>query len=442
MTLPNHLFDHGERITRSGAFVRALVFGLLVLSLQSISSVSFALPSALPPSDDPYKASLMYAFLAGSDANQHREKLSLFPERKSIPVLGERTDFTFSFYPLRSGAPLVIYIGGLGGHHTDSSFAAFANVAQSRGYNVLAFSSTMNWSFALSASRSGTPGQTMDDAKDLYVAIEKAIRHVKKKYGYQFGQVGISGFSLGALTSAYIAKLDLEEKRIGIDSLLMVNVPVDVGYGMSVLDSLYSAGESWKGEHKENIGGYAINYYLRSIEALAKKRTTLEEVVRNFGLTTDQIKFVIGRQFRSSLRDALVSSQSVQDLGVLKSKFSRFNQNDRQDEAFRFSFRDYKEKVLLPSWQRRHGANGTVNDMMAHSGLAEVAADIVKLPSVTVIHTEDDFLLRPEDIQFLRDTFGSNLKLYPRGGHGGNLLNVKVTGEMAMALGSLSQRLR
>lgn len=418
--------------------MRALVSCLLVLL---VHSVSFALPSVPPLSDDPYKASLMYAFLAGSDANQHRETLSLFTERKSIPILGERTDFNFSFYPLRSGAPLVIYIGGLGAHHTDSSVAAFANVAQRQGYNVLAFSSTMNWSFALSASRSGTPGQTMDDAKDLYVAIEKAIRHVKKKYGYQFGQVGISGFSLGALTSAYIAKLDLAEKRIGIDSLLMVNVPVDVGYGMSVLDSLYSVGDSWTSEHKEDIGGYAINYYLRSIEALARGRTTLEEVVQKFGLATDQIKFVIGRQFRSSLRDVLVSSQSVHDLGVLKSEFSRFYQNDRQNEAFQFSFQDYKEKILLPVWQLRHGTNGTVNDMMAHSGLAEVATDIVKLPSVTVIHTEDDFLLRPEDIQFLRDTFGSNLKLYPRGGHGGNLLNVKVTGEMAMALESLNHRL-
>lgn len=394
-----------------------------------------------PSSEDPFKASLMYAFLAGSDVNQHREKLSMFPERRSLPVVGEKTDFTFSFYPLRSGAPLVIYIGGLGSHHTDSSYTAFANVAQSRGYNVLAFSSTMNWSFALGACQNGTPGQTMDDAKDLYIAIEKAIRHVKKKYGYQFGQVGISGFSLGALTSAYIAKIDREERRIGIDSLLMVNVPVDVGYGMSVLDSLYSVGESWPSEHKDNIGGYAINYFLRSIESLIKGKKTIEEVVQNFDLTTDQIKFVIGRQFRLSLRDALVSSQSIHDLGVLKSKMSRLYRNSRMDEAFRFSFLEYKEKILLKAWQNRHGTSGTVKDMMAHTGLSEVAADIVKLPSVTMIHTEDDFLLRPEDIEFLRNTFGSNLKLYPRGGHGGNLLNAKVTGEMAMALETLNRPL-
>ena len=82
MTLPI-IFDHGERITRSGVFVRALVSCLLVLL---VHSVSFALPSVPPLSDDPYKASLMYAFLAGSDANQHRETLSLFTERKKMPV--------------------------------------------------------------------------------------------------------------------------------------------------------------------------------------------------------------------------------------------------------------------------------------------------------------------------------------------------------------------
>jgi hypothetical protein len=33
----------------------------------------------------------------------------------------------------------------------------------------------------------------------------------------------------------------------------------------------------------------------------------------------------------------------------------------------------------------------------------------------------DDFILTPANLEFLRRTFGDRARVYPRGGHGGNL---------------------
>ncbi|HZV81975.1 MAG TPA: alpha/beta hydrolase, partial [Geobacteraceae bacterium] len=38
-----------------------------------------------------------------------------------------------------------------------------------------------------------------------------------------------------------------------------------------------------------------------------------------------------------------------------------------------------------------------------------------------VMTNENDFILSPEDVAYLRQLFGERTKIYPRGGHLGNL---------------------
>ncbi len=38
------------------------------------------------------------------------------------------------------------------------------------------------------------------------------------------------------------------------------------------------------------------------------------------------------------------------------------------------------------------------------------------------MHNADDILLSADDLEFLRDVFGTRAQIYPRGGHSGNML--------------------
>jgi hypothetical protein len=47
---------------------------------------------------------------------------------------------------------------------------------------------------------------------------------------------------------------------------------------------------------------------------------------------------------------------------------------------------------------------------------------------IAVMHNEDDIILKPGEIDYLKKVFGNRARIYPRGGHGGNLdhrVNIK-----------------
>ena len=42
-------------------------------------------------------------------------------------------------------------------------------------------------------------------------------------------------------------------------------------------------------------------------------------------------------------------------------------------------------------------------------------------PKIGMIHNEDDIILQPGEIDYLRDVLGSRATIYPHGGHCGNM---------------------
>ena len=427
-----------------------LTLALLTLfAFTSASGVSASIadsapaPVPLPPTwpapfEDPYRASLMYALLTGSDANARTESIQLFPGRRQIPVLGGRTDFRFSFYPSRPGAPLVILFPGLGGYHREGAVLFAANLYNRAGYNVLSVPSTMNWSFALSASATGIPGHAADDAEDLYPALVRAIRHVENRYHTRFGRIGIAGFSLGAMDSAWVARLDRERKELGISAVLMVNPPVDTLHGISVLDSLNELGSSWDTRYKDAIRGYAIGYYLQVMQRYAHSAPDFEEIARDFDLNSAQIRWLVGDSFHSSVRDTVLASQQVNDLGILKTPLTRYHWNARTEEAAALTYRDYMERLVLPSWSRRHGVTADLGEMLKGTGLRPLESFLRDEKNLRVLHAMDDFLLQPQDLEFLRTTLGNRLKLYPLGGHGGYLWQQETVRDLLAAMAPLN----
>jgi hypothetical protein len=65
---------------------------------------------------------------------------------------------------------------------------------------------------------------------------------------------------------------------------------------------------------------------------------------------------------------------------------------------------------------------GTDRDtLLAATDLTQSTASLRNNPKVRVQICEDDFLLKPADIEWFHSTFGNNLTAYPTGGHLGNL---------------------
>ena len=86
----------------------------------------------------------------------------------------------------------------------------------------------MSWNFALAASRSGAPGYSPEDARDLYEAMQQTLSILRTRYDVEILGINFLGASLGALEGTYLSVIDAQERKIGIKKYLLVNPPLDL----------------------------------------------------------------------------------------------------------------------------------------------------------------------------------------------------------------------
>jgi pimeloyl-ACP methyl ester carboxylesterase len=135
-------------------------------------------------------------------------------------------------------------------------------------------------------------------------------------------------------------------------------------------------------------------------------------------------RYIIGLSFRLILRDAIFSSQSRNNLGVLQTPLSKWQRQAAYDEISQFSYHDYVTRFVFPYYQKR-GVNQA--DFKRYSTLHHIGSALRHNPKVRLVTNRNDFLLAPGDIEWMRATLGDKrLKILPNGGHLGNLASPEV----------------
>ena len=144
------------------------------------------------------------------------------------------------------------------------------------------------------------------------------------------------------------------------------------------------------------------------------------DVSGNIPLTRAESDFVVGAAFRFVLMDVIQDSQRRDNLGVLKVKPGRFVREDSIREIRRINYAEYTDRFVLP-YLTKSGRVTNRQDLIAATDLGQSAELLRRNPKIRVQICEDDFLLTPADVSWFRSTFGTNLTVYPVGGHLGNL---------------------
>ena len=76
--------------------------------------------------------------------------------------------------------------------------------------------------------------------------------------------------------------------------------------------------------------------------------------------------------------------------------------------------------MVIPWWQERHPGD-TKEDIIQKVSLYAIEDYLRNNPSVGVMTNQDDIILGPGDIEYLQATLGDRAKIYPTGGHCGNM---------------------
>jgi phospholipid-binding lipoprotein MlaA len=333
--------------------------------------------------------------------------------RVLIPATGKK--LSYSCWMQKKPAPLVCYLPGLGSYRLDRSAVAYADMLYRHGYSVVAISNPFQKEFMERGSTMAVPGYGPADCDDVVNDLKVILADVKKWKGDKITGTSLTGVSHGGYFTLMIAAREAAGKLEGMsfDRYVAVNPPVSLARALNSLDDLFNAPLSWPADEREQRMKVAI------YKALYFAQNGLD-VSGNIPLTDEESRFLIGLVFRYTLMGAIVDSQRRDNLGVLKVDPNKFVRQKSYREIRQINYAEYMNRFVAP-YLIKTGRGTDLDALLAATDLTQSTASLRDNPKVRVQICEDDFLLKPGDIEWFHSTFGKNLTVYPTGGHLGNL---------------------
>lgn len=381
------------------------------------------------PIEDPFVATVV-----GTPKDLRAELPEEIPLRKrSIKIFEDRVTPDFLFYDdkLRYSyalqkvpAPLVFLIAGTGGSYDGEKNTMMGRAFYQAGFHVISLSSPTHMNFVIAGSSTSVPGHAYRDAEDLYRVME----HI---WGTLEGQAEVTdfyvtGYSLGGFNTAFVTMLDEERQVFNFRKALLINPPVSLYNSISLLDRML-----------ENIPGGVDNFYLfynRLVKAFSEvyKREDTVKLSEDFLYKVydalqpkdEELAALIGTSFRITSANMSFTSDVMTDYGYIKPKNVQFTKNTSPGVfnavAHRLGFTDYFHAYFFP-YYRAENPSISRDDMVARMSLTGIQDYLRSAGKIEVMHNQDDLILEPGEIDFFPRVFGDRAKIYPRGGHCGNM---------------------
>jgi ABC-type transporter lipoprotein component MlaA len=330
-----------------------------------------------------------------------------------VPATGKK--LPYNCWMQKQPAPVVYYIPGLGSYRLDQSALAYADLLYRHGYSVVTFSNPFQQDFMEHASTQAVPGYGPADCDDV-VNVLKLIREDMRKWrGDKITGNYLTGVSHGGYFTLMIAEREAAGQLNGLtfDRYVAVEPPPQLIHALHALDEMFNAPLDWPADQRRPQMLAAI------YKALYFAQNGLE-ISGDIPLSRDESRFLIGLVFRYTLMNVIVDTQRRHNLGVLKVSPDKFVRQESYREIRQIGYAGYLDRFVLPYLMET--GRGTNRDaLIAATDLVQGTDYLRNNPKVRVQICEDDFLLSPPEIAWYRATLGTNLIVYPEGGHLGNL---------------------
>lgn len=345
----------------------------------------------------------------------------------SVNVLPGKPALNYKAWLRDEPAPLIVILPGLGSHYNDSVATALAELYFLRGCSSIVLSNALNWEFIRSASTSLAPGYTPIDARDIHRALRCVIKDLRNNRGLRSTETVLLGYSLGALHSLFVTRIDDQDGGVGVDRVIAINPPVNVMRALTQIDELYSIWTTWPDPKVPLMVDKATTGFF----LLYKQVIGPEKPVP---LNADEAKFLIGFSFHLTLRELIYSVHQRSRLGVVTAPDNWFSRDDFYDQTSNMTFRDYVDLFIVPYCQGALDKALTIETLNHNGGLRALETFLAVDDRIRVFHNADDFLLNDKDRAWLRKTLGERVVFFNHGGHLGNLGQKDVQAHLVKAL--------
>lgn len=411
--------------------VTKLLIALFVLmqvgSICSADSGSYGYPI-----EDPLAATVIgtpqeYQADLGAPRKVKLFKLKVFKDRVTPKYFWYNDKITYGLLQQKQKAPLIFVIAGTGGNFTGPKMTTMSSAFYNAGFHVVTLPSPTYMSFIIAASSSTVPGLLDEDSHDLY-NVMKLAWSTQLKSRIEVSDFYVTGYSLGGAQAAYLAHIDEQQKFFNFKKALVINTPVSLLNSVDILDDYinnnFKTGKEFQVFWRK-IWDTITQRFVESPDGqLQLTPDSLFAVYKEQKPKDEDLEALIGTAFRISAASLMTTSDVMSQSGYIVPKGATAkitaDISDYFVVAHRTGFMEYAQELMLPFYQARDSAI-TFEKLVQRASLYPLEDYLRNSKKIGLIHNEDDIIMAPGEMDWLKDVFGDRGKIYPRGGHLGNV---------------------
>lgn len=350
--------------------------------------------------------------------------LDVIPERQKPPIFFYDQGLLCMFAYQKQRAPLVFLIAGSGAGAQSAKQMSMMKALYQAGFHVITLPSPTTANFIISASQNSVPGDLTEDAADLYRVMEAAWNEVEGDI--EVSSFHLGGYSQGAIQAAFVAKLDEERRVFNFRNVLMINPPVSVYASAAKIEALLKkipGGAKKQGVFFNKMLRKFSEFY-RTGNYVAINDDFLYAIYTEQLFSAEETAGLIGLTYRINLAGLIFSSDVMTNSGYVVPKNRVLAPTDSLSDYFlvstHLSFFDYFDECFYPFFQKRRPGL-TRHEFIESQSLRSIEGYLKSSTKFGLMTNENDFILSGEELDYLKQLFGGRAKIYPRGGHLGNL---------------------
>ena len=414
---------------------------LLCVALLGFAAFASAEPNVQPNADpvtNPYLATVVgtsYELRASVPENIPLEvrRLPLYEGRVIPDVLryGARLDYSYAMQ--KRPAPLIFVIAGTGAAHDSELTQFLMHAFYGAGFHVVGITSPTYPTFIIAASSTMVPGEQRHDAQDIYTAMQKIWAEIGPQM--QVTSFYLTGYSIGGTNAAFVSMLDEEHKAFNFEKVLLLDPSVQTYNSISRLDrfieNIPGGVDNFDAVFRKIVGRVGAKY--RNSTTVTFTPELVYSAVRDDPPTNEDLIALIGISFRLASSALIFTSDVMTNFGFIKPANEVLTQNTRLDEYLQVSLRvgltDYFHELMWPYFEKAKTTTALTREQFAElQSLTSIRSYLASARKIGVVSNRDDVILERGETGFLIDTFGERAKIYPTGGHLGNLEQRDVVG--------------
>lgn len=410
---------------------RQIFFYFLLVMTSWFSSLSQAQEAVYDyPDLSPYAASVVGTPVA-LQADLPKEipvedrQLTVLPDRELPDILWYGKQLRYSLVPQAQPSPLIFVIAGTGASYNSEKMQVLQRAFFQAGFHVLSLSSPTHPDFIVSASRTGVPGHLLEDSQDLYRVMRLAWLDIQSEI--EVTEFYLTGYSLGGAQAAFVSQLDEEQQDFNFKKVLLINPPVSLYTSTTLLDDMLAKNIPGGAEKFPDFFDRvfrAFSEVYRHGEFVNFSGDFLYSAYKDQQPSDEILAALIGTSFRLSSANMIFTSDVLINSGYIKPKNLVLSTTDSLTNYFkvsaRITFLDYFREMFFPFFHARYPGM-TEQRLIENLSLSGLDEYLRRTTKIGLLHNADDIILEAGELEYLMKVFGPRAKIYPRGGHCGNL---------------------